>query len=152
MATNTRYIDVPPADVWAVLADGWLYPVWVVGATRVRDVEDDWPAVGSKIHHSVGVWPLALDDDTEVDRSEPEHLLSLRARGWPIGEAAVTLRLTEQGAGTEVTIEEDAVTGPGALMPKALRDVAIRIRNIETLKRLAYVVEGRRRVGSGTRG
>ncbi len=36
-----RRIEAPPGAVWAVLADGWLYATWVVGASRVRDVFPD---------------------------------------------------------------------------------------------------------------
>ena len=144
MATNSRFIDVPPANVWEVLADGWLYPVWVVGATRVREVDDTWPEVGSKIHHSVGVWPMTIDDDTEVMGARPGALLKLRARVWPFGEASVVIRLTASGAGTEVVIEEDAVGGPARFVPKPVRGLSLRIRNVETLKRLAFVAEGRR--------
>ena len=61
-----RTIQAVPARVWAVLADGWLYPSWVVGASRMRDVEESWPAPGSQLHHSVGLWPLLLDDRTEL--------------------------------------------------------------------------------------
>lgn len=143
MATNRRFVDAPPDRVWAVLADGWLYPVWVVGATRVRDVDETWPEEGSKIHHSVGVWPMALDDDTEVVEAVPGSMLRLRARGWPIGEADVTVRLTASGGGTDVVIDEDAVRGPGTWVPEPLRRVVLRVRNVETLKRLAYVAEGR---------
>ena len=46
MVTNTRTVNTTPDQVWDVLADGWLYPLWVVGATRMRDVDQDWPAVG----------------------------------------------------------------------------------------------------------
>jgi uncharacterized protein YndB with AHSA1/START domain len=144
MATNNRFIDAPPSSVWNVLADGWLYPVWVVGATRVRDVDVTWPAVGSKIHHSVGVWPMTIDDNTEVVESRPGALLKLRARVWPFGEASVTIRLTASGAGTAVVIEEDAVAGPGRFVPEPLRAVPLKVRNVETLKRLAFVAEGRR--------
>ena len=35
--------------------------------------------------------------------------LSLRARGWPIGEARVDIHLEPVGAETQVTISEDAV-------------------------------------------
>ena len=55
-------VRATPADVFAVLADGWLYPSWVVGASRVRGVDGTWPQPGSRIHHSVGVWPLLIDD------------------------------------------------------------------------------------------
>ncbi len=52
--------------------DGWIYPVWVVGASRMRDVEDGWPAPGTKLHHSFGIWPLVIDDTTEVLELETE--------------------------------------------------------------------------------
>ena len=113
VTTNDCRMDVTPGQVWSVLADGWLYPLWVVGATRVRDVDADWPAKGKQIHHSVGVWPAMIDDTTEVLESEPGHLLRLRARGWPAGEAEVVIRLTSAGPGSHVTIEEDMVSGPG---------------------------------------
>ena len=45
--------------------------------------------------------------------------------------------------GTRVRIEEDAVHGPGRLVPGLLRHPLIGWRNTETLRRLAYVVEGR---------
>ena len=35
----TRTVDAPAEAVWAVLADGWLYASWVVGASRVREVD-----------------------------------------------------------------------------------------------------------------
>ncbi|MDQ6715529.1 MAG: SRPBCC family protein, partial [Actinomycetota bacterium] len=59
-----RRIEAPPGAVWAVLADGWLYATWVVGASRVRDVDLDWPTEGSRIHHSLGSWPALLSDET----------------------------------------------------------------------------------------
>ena len=143
MVTNARTVNTTPDQVWNVLADGWLYPLWVVGATRIRDVEQDWPAVGSKIHHSVGVWPAVLDDDTEVLACEPGRSMRLRARGWPLGEAEVEIRLSAQGAGTLVEISEDVVAGPGKLLPEPLRGATIKVRNVETLNRLALLAEGR---------
>ena len=47
MSENTRVVAATPDQVWRVLADGWLYPLWVVGATRMRDVDEHWPAVGA---------------------------------------------------------------------------------------------------------
>ncbi|MGI8645507.1 MAG: SRPBCC family protein [Nocardioides sp.] len=143
MATNSRTVHATPDEVWSVLADGWVYPVWVVGAARMREVDDDWPGVGSKLHHSVGLWPLLIDDNNEVTASVPGVSLSLRARGWPVGEAAVTIRLRPVGAETEVVIEEDAVSGPGRLVPPPLRGLTLKWRNTETLRRLAYLAEQR---------
>ena len=126
-----------------MLADGWLYPVFVVGATRMRDVDAIWPGVGARLHHSVGVWPLTLDDTTEVLESRAPGYLRLRVRGWPGGEGEVTFRLDPHAEGTDVSITEDAVSGPLKLVPKPLRDLQLAVRNNETLQRLAFVAEHR---------
>lgn len=143
MSTNTRRIQATPAQVWDVLSDGWLYPLWVVGASRMREVDEPWPAVGARLHHSVGSWPVLLDDTTEVVDAVPGHALELLARAWPTGAARVSIRLAPVGTDTEVTIEEDAATGPARLVPKPLRDLPLTWRNVETLRRLAYLAERR---------
>ena len=92
MSITKRVMATTPDRVWSVLSDGWLYPLWVVGASRIREVEDGWPAVGTRIHHSVGAWPLLIDDYTEVLLCETDRVLELRARAWPTGEASVRIR------------------------------------------------------------
>ncbi len=144
MSVNERVFHAPAEAVWNVLSDGWLYPLWVVGATRMREVDDDWPRVGSKLHHSVGVWPAVIDDSTEVTEMELLTRLKVKARGWPMGEAYVTLELEElEGDTTNVRIIEDATAGPGALIPRVLRRPMLRARNHEALARLAHLTEGR---------
>lgn len=142
-ATVRRRIDAPPSAVWEVLSDGWLYPSWVVGAARMRNVDAAWPAQGAKLHHSVGNWPFLLDDKSEVLESVPQERLRLKAHGWPAGAAEVLLEIEPDGAGSLVTIREDAVQGPGTLMPRPARQAAIVPRNKETLRRLAFLAEGR---------
>lgn len=144
MSTNERTIDATPDEVWAVLADGWLYPLWVVGATRMREVEQSWPQAGSQIFHSVGAWPLVIDDSTSVVESVPAQHLRLRARAWPAGEATVVLDLEPTDGKTLVRIQEDVASGPGRLVPPPVRHLQLAWRNTETLRRLALVVEGRR--------
>ncbi|GAB3254098.1 SRPBCC family protein [Kineosporia babensis] len=139
-----RHVKASPQEVFSVLADGWLYSGWVVGASRIRSVDPDWPATGSKIDHSVGVWPGLLNDSTSVLDCVPGHRLVLRARGWPIGEATVFLELEEQDGGCLVRMQEDASAGPGKLAPKPLRQVTIAPRNNESLRRLQLIAEGRR--------
>src|SRR4051794_40020036 len=102
MSTTKRIIQASPADVWAVLSDGWLYPLWVVGASRMREVDGHWPEVGSTLHHSVGAWPVLVDDTTEVTESRASQHLALRGRGWPVGEVDVQIRLRPVGGDTEV--------------------------------------------------
>lgn len=143
MSVNTRIVAATPDSVWKVLADGWLYPLWVVGATRMRDVDENWPEKGSRIHHSVGVWPLLINDHTEVLDVVPGRSISLKARAWPVGEAKVDIRLSDVGAQTEVVIEEDAIAGPGVLVPEPLKGLTLKWRNVETLRRLAFIAEGR---------
>jgi uncharacterized protein YndB with AHSA1/START domain len=144
MTTVERMIATTPDRVWDVLADGWLYPLWVVGATRMRDVDAHWPSVGARIHHSVGVWPAVIDDHTEVTANEPVRRLGLRAKAWPLlGEADVLMELHPEGEGTRVVMSEDAATGPGRLVPKPLRAPGILWRNTESLRRLAFLAERR---------
>ncbi len=144
MTTVARVVQTSPSRVWEVLADGWLYPLWVVGATRMREVDAQWPAAGARIHHSVGAWPAVLDDDTEVTESVPLRRLAVRAKAWPLlGEADVVLDLAEDGAGTLVQMSEDVVTLPGRLVPRPVRAPLIRWRNTESLRRLAFLAERR---------
>jgi uncharacterized protein YndB with AHSA1/START domain len=145
VSTTSRPVAATPEQVWEVLSDGWLYPLFVVGASRMRAVDDTWPAVGSRLHHSVGSWPLLIDDTTEVLEVEEGKRLLLLARGWPAGQAHVDISLQPSGDTTVVTITEDATAGPGTLIPKPLRDAQLHVRNVEALRRLSFLVEGRTR-------
>lgn len=142
-STVSRTIDGSPAEVWTVLSDGWLYGVWVVGASRIREVDDAWPGVGAGIHHSVGTWPLLIDDLTTVVTSVPERELVLRARAWPGGEATVHVTLEGQDGKTLVRMVEDASRGPATLIPSPVRRLVLDARNNESLKRLSYLVENK---------
>jgi hypothetical protein len=55
----------------------------------------------------------------------------------------VLITLNPDGAQSRVEIKEDATAGPGTLVPEPLKGVSLKWRNTETLRRLAYVVEGR---------
>ena len=143
MSTNTKYFHCSPEKVFEVLADGWLFPVWVVGASRMRDVDDAWPHEGSHLQHSFGVWPLLINDKTTVLEYDAPRRLVIQPSGWPIGEARVTLEVKPRGRGCVVRITETAVKGPGALVPDFLLDPPLYFRNIETLRRLAYIAEGK---------
>lgn len=143
MSSNVRVLHCAPEDVFAVLSDGWLYPAWVVGAARMRDVDGRWPIAGAELHHSVGVWPLLVNDRTVVEQYTSPHLMVMRARGWPMGEARVTVEVKPRGDDAVVRIREDAIAGPARLLPRPLRRGLLHWRNAETLHRLAYLAEGR---------
>ena len=152
MSRNVRVLKCTPDDVFDVLGDGWLYPSWVVGASRMREVDERWPEQGSEVHHSFGIWPLLIDDKTVVEEFAPPRRMVMRARGWPIGEARVTIDVKPRGAESVVRIQEEAVAGPGRFVPAPLLDIPLHWRNEETLHRLAYLAEGRatRRVTAST--
>lgn len=141
MSSTTRIIHGTPEDVFDVLGNAWSYSQWVVGASRVRDVSTDWPSVGATMHHSVGAWPVLIDDTTSIVSWEPPELLELTVRAWPSGEGRVRITCRPVGDGAEVTMEEDATKGPALLIPRALRDPVLHRRNREALRRLAILVE-----------
>ena len=143
MTENERLIHASVEDVFAILTDGWTYAAWVVGASRVRAVEAGWPQPGHSIHHSVGVWPLVIDDTTTVTQYEPLRFLQLRARAWPTGEGEIEFVATDRGGQCDLVMREVAVQGPATMVPDAVIEPLLRLRNIETLKRLALLAEGR---------
>ncbi|MFP5313203.1 MAG: SRPBCC family protein, partial [Actinomycetes bacterium] len=56
--------------------------------------------------------------------------------------AKVDITLEDRGNQCLVTIAEDAIRGPGKLMPKVLRSPLISARNRETLRRLELMAIG----------
>ena len=136
----------PAEAVWAVLADGWQYATWVVGASRVRAVDVGWPAAGTHLHHSFGLWPAVISDSTVSEEAEePRHLVlgpglagrvrrASRSRSCPTGPGSCT-----------VSHRRGRVSGPGTIVPLPVRQVMILPRNREALRRLALIAEGRHR-------
>ena len=141
MSTNHRTLKCSPDDVFAVIANGWYFPTWVVGASRMRDVDRSWPHTGSRLRHSFGVWPALINDATTSLQWDPPRRAVMQPKGWPIGEARVVIEVEPHSAGCRVTIVENAVKGPGTLVPGILMNTLLFIRNIETLRRLAFMAE-----------
>src|SRR5919112_348209 len=69
----------------------------------------------------------------------------------PLREADVLIELEPTGDGsgpgtsgeTVVRIHEDAASGPGRLVPGVVRSPLMKWRNSESLRRLAFLAEGR---------
>jgi hypothetical protein len=138
-------VAVPADEVWSVLADGWSYPAWVVGASHMRAVDARWPGAGAQLHHAVGSWPVLLRDSTEVESCDPGRSLVLLAHGRPIGTARVRFDLepADGGACTVVMTEDAISTRTRMLLPAPVRAALIGARNRETLSRLAALCERR---------
>lgn len=137
----TRDVAVPCQQVWDVIADGWTYSQWVVGNSRTRAVDPNWPQAGAAIRHSIGVWPLVINDQTEVESCDPPRELVLHAGLGPLGAARITLRLHEIPHGCRAEMIEVPVDGLVSLIPDRATLVAIYPRNRECLWRLAAMAE-----------
>ena len=138
MSTNRIDVDAAPRQVFAVLTDPYAYVDWVLGAKRVRDVDPDWPAPGSRFHHAVGAAGVEVKDSTKIVRIEPDRLLELEARFRPLGQAIVKLELEplDGGQRTRVSMLEE----PKGKVPQPfafLLDVATSARNALSLRTLA---------------
>lgn len=140
MATS-REVTASRQQVWDAMADGWTYTQWVVGNSRTRAVDSRWPQPGSAIRHSVGVWPLVINDKTVVESCKPGEELVLRAHLGLLGAARITLRLTDIPDGSRIDMIEVPAAGPINLVPDRLVLAAVYPRNRECLLRLAALAE-----------
>jgi NAD(P)-dependent dehydrogenase (short-subunit alcohol dehydrogenase family)/uncharacterized protein YndB with AHSA1/START domain len=143
MARNRVHIHATPEEVFAVLSDPECYPKWVVGADKIRDYDDEFPAVGSRFHHKVGPGPINIRDHSEVIEVEEPRRLVLKAKARPLGTATIKLDLEESEDGTEVLMEEvpgDRLTS--LFVGNPVGDTGLRLRNAEALTRLKRLVEG----------
>ena len=129
-------MPVPPEAVWDSLADAGGYGYWVVGSKEIRDADPDWPAPGSKFHHTIGFGPFEVSDHTVALEAARPGLLSVRAKGRPLGTAKVTLTMTGLDGGTLVRMTEnpDGLTSLLAFNP--LVQLLTIGRNAESLMRL----------------
>jgi Polyketide cyclase / dehydrase and lipid transport len=135
-------------QVWDIIADGWTYSQWVVGNSRMRAVDADWPAVGSRIQHSIGVWPFLINDVTEVLECRPQEELVLLANTRPFGRARISLRLSDTpDGGCRIEMAEVLVGAPLGWLPNQLISVAVTPRNRECTLRLSAIAERRTTTG-----
>lgn len=142
MATDRIRVPGPPDVVFDVLEDAAAYPRWVVGAHRIRSVDPDWPRVGSRFHHSIGVG-LHLHDTSQVLESARPERFALETRFRPFGVARVDVELRADRDGTLVTITERPVAGPARRWSSAPLDRLVGLRNVWSLRRLRGVVAER---------
>jgi hypothetical protein len=125
-----------PDAVMDVLRDGASYADWVVGTRMIREVEAGWPTPGTSIHYTVGYGPLRKDDRTRSIAYEPGGKLQLEARAWPAGAVSIVLNVDAEPGGTRVVIDEKPIRGLARTLHNPLFDLLIKVRNIETLRRL----------------
>jgi uncharacterized protein YndB with AHSA1/START domain len=134
-------IPTSPERVYAVLAEPSTYPGWLVGAERIRDVDDAFPQPGTGFDHEVGGGGLTVGDRTTSLDVDPGRELDLDVHAGPF-HAHVRFELrSASGGATSVRLSEEPVGLSRGLTP-VLR-VALGARNRWSLARL------RRRVVRG---
>jgi carbon monoxide dehydrogenase subunit G len=143
MSVNEAVIAAPVEAVFAVLSDARRYPEWVVGASRLRTVDDTFPEPGSAFGHKIGIWPLLINDETKVVARDGMHRLTLRAEIGAFGAATVDLRLQPDGADhTRVRLTETPAMGPIRWVHNPIQDRAFWLRNFLSLQLLRRIAEG----------
>ena len=135
MSVTVRELDCTPEQVFVALADPWVYPTWVVGASRGRAAAPRCPRAGAPRPPTHG--------ETVVETWDPPRRMVLEAKTRPVGKERVIIDVKPRGAGCVVRMEEYPVSGPARLIPKPLADLMLHIRNVETLRRLEHVARGR---------
>jgi uncharacterized protein YndB with AHSA1/START domain len=141
MTQTERLIRATPERVFEVLSDPDSYGHWVVGSKYIRDADASWPAVGTRFHHTVGIGPIEIKDNTEVEAVEPGRYLQLKARARPAGRARVKLTLREHPEGTMVEMDEGPADARTAVFFNPLGKFLTKRRNDESLARLAELAE-----------
>lgn len=137
MAITTRVMQgVTPTQVFDVLRDGRSYGDWVVGTRKIRDVDAGWPTEGTRLHYTVGYGPVRKDDVTTSLGYEPDARLALEAHAWPAGTAGIVMTAEAVAGGTRVSIDEAPLRGPAKRLHNPVADLLIKLRNVETLRRL----------------
>lgn len=110
-ARNSSILSASPEDVFSVLEDPATYPEWLVGASRITDVDENWPELGSKFSHRIGFGPFVIPGSTSMRVLDRSSELVLGAGMGILGEAIVRFQLEAVPEGTKVTLEETLIRG-----------------------------------------
>jgi uncharacterized protein YndB with AHSA1/START domain len=78
--------------IYAVIADPDTYADWLVGAERIRSVDDEFPRPGTGFDHRVGGPGVTVADRTTSVAADPSRGLALDVHAGPF-EARVVIEL-----------------------------------------------------------
>jgi len=139
MAVVETHVDAPPERCFEVLSDPRSYAYWVVGSREIRAADPDWPAEGSKFHHT---FEGGIEDHTVVEEVEPNRRLRMRARARPFGTAFVTVTMRPENGGSVVQLEEEPADRLTRLLFNPVADRLLHTRNEGSVIRLKELAEG----------
>jgi uncharacterized protein YndB with AHSA1/START domain len=146
----SRTVDIaaPRDRVFDAVGDARTYPEWLVGARRIRRVDDDWPREGSSFHHAVGAGPIEIKDRTTVVRCDRPGELRLRAHIGPLGAAFVRFVIEDspEPGKTRLRLDEEPDSGVVRMAWTTLGRPLLRLsiwgRNAVSLENLKSYIEG----------
>ncbi len=148
MTTNRITMPVAPDAVFAVLFDADEYARWVVGAKKIRGTDPNWPAEGSRFHHTVGAGPANIDDSSKILVADPPRRFQLEVRFRPGGVALVTIDVEPRpDGGSLVTMHEQPTSGPVRRWWSPILSAVMHVRNALSLRRLRRLAVARARRG-----
>jgi hypothetical protein len=133
-------IEATPEQIFAVLLDPYSYPEWLVGARRIRSVDETWPEPGSAFHHVVGFGPITVADSTRIVQASAPALLELDVRARPFGRARTRFAVVALDHARSDLALEETPTSPVLRLLTPVLDAGIAVRNDASLKRLRAVV------------
>lgn len=137
-------MNATPEEIFAVLADGYAYDDWVVGAKQIRRVDDNWPAKGSMFHHELGVGPIDIKDSSKVLEVDAPHRLLMSVRFRPAGTADVELTLEPIDETTTRVVMRETPTSGAARALALATSMMLLVRNEWSLLRLRRLVTSTR--------
>jgi uncharacterized protein YndB with AHSA1/START domain len=108
--TAVRTIVAKPGQVAAVMFDPGRDPEWIGGARSVDPPKGDATKVGTRVTRHGGFMGRKFSWTTEVQGSEPDHLLHLAFVEGPMKGGTVTYRIEPDGSSSRASIRN---TGPG---------------------------------------
>lgn len=132
--TATRLIAAKPGQVAAVMFDPERDPEWIGGANSVEASTGDPTKIGARVTRHGGFFGRAFSWTTEVQGSEPDHLLHMAFIAGPMKGGTVTYRIEPEGSGSRVSVRNTG-SGPQLLGWFVKRSVG------KDLDRLRAIVE-----------
>jgi uncharacterized protein YndB with AHSA1/START domain len=143
MSRNRIELPATRDQVFDVLLDPYNFPKWVVGAKRIRGVDDDWPRPGSAFYHASGAGgEVTVKDKTELVTMNRPQSLVLQAYLRPLGIVRIRLYLDHGSSleSTRLTMEEAPAPGTKLRPFTKLLNPSLKLRNRKSLKCLHKLV------------
>lgn len=150
MREVTTILPAPPEEAFRLLEDPSAFEDLVAGARRIRCFDPRWPEPGTLIHHTVGIPPLIVRDQTGVVEVEPPHRLLLDAHLWPFGTLSVEFVLEAHPDGTLLAVRETPQRGPLSWPGVSwVTQLGVTLRNKEICRRYRRLVAARQQARGG---